>query len=211
MNDWITQVLAHPELCSMGHLQRRQDNNLGLGWLYYGMARTYRPRHIVCIGSWRGFVPMMFAKGMADNLEGGRVTFIDPSMVDDFWAAPAQVASWFARFGLSNIEHHKMTTQAFVASKVFAGLAPVDLLFVDSMHTKEQARFDHRAFESLLSEQAVVLFHDSVTSRISTLYGEDKKYDYSVCEYMDELKQSGEFQVFDIPVTDGLTLVRRAI
>jgi len=210
MNDWICQVLAHPELCDMGHLQRPQDNNLGLGWLYYGMARTYRPRHVVCIGSWRGFVPMMFAKGMADNLEGGRVTFIDPSMVDDFWEDSAKVRAWFASFGLSNIDHHRMTTQDFVASGAFAGLEPVGLLFVDGMHTKEQACFDHRSFEPLLTEQAVVLFHDSITSRPSTIYGADRSYDYSVCNYMSELKQSGDYQVFDIPVTDGLTLVRRA-
>lgn len=210
MNDWITQVLAQPELCDMGHLQRPEDNNLGLGWLYYGMARTYRPRHVVCIGSWRGFVPMMFAKGMADNLESGRVTFIDPSMVDDFWTEPKRVKDWFSRFNLTNIDHHQLTTQAFVTTQSFANLAPVDLLFVDSMHTKEQASFDHRSFESLLSEEAVVLFHDSVTSKSSTIYGDKNTYEYTVFEYIKELKQSGNFQVFDIPVTDGLTLVRRA-
>lgn len=210
MNDWITQVLAHPELCDMGHLQRPQDNNLGLGWLYYGMARTYRPRHVVCIGSWRGFVPMMFAKGMADNLEGGRVTFIDPSLVDEFWAEPGAVTAWFARFGLNNINHHRMTTQAFIETSPYAELPAVDLLFVDSLHTAEQASFDHRAFLPLLSEQAVVLFHDSITSRESTIYGDDNRYNYSVCDYITTLKQSGEYQVFDIPVTDGLTLVRKA-
>jgi len=30
MNDWISHVLAHPELCDMIHLQRPEDNNLGL-------------------------------------------------------------------------------------------------------------------------------------------------------------------------------------
>ena len=34
MNQWISQVFSHEELLGMGHDQRAEDLNLGLGWLY---------------------------------------------------------------------------------------------------------------------------------------------------------------------------------
>src|SRR4029078_1514743 len=47
MIDWIAKLLSHPELVRMGHGQRAEDNNLGLGWLYYALARALRPATVV--------------------------------------------------------------------------------------------------------------------------------------------------------------------
>ena len=63
LSAWIARVYANPELRRMGHNQRLEDLNLGLGWLYYGFARLVRPARAVVIGSWRGFVPLVIAKG----------------------------------------------------------------------------------------------------------------------------------------------------
>ena len=54
--DWITRLFEHPDLLRMGHHQRAEDQNLGMGWLYYAFGRMIRPRLAVVIGSWRGFV-----------------------------------------------------------------------------------------------------------------------------------------------------------
>ena len=80
--DWITRLFEHPDLLRMGHHQRAEDQNLGMGWLYYAFGRMIRPRLAVVIGSWRGFVPLMIAKALQDNLESGEVVFIDPSLAD---------------------------------------------------------------------------------------------------------------------------------
>ena len=90
----------------MGHNQRAADLNLGLGWLYYGLARVIRPARAVVIGSWRGFVPLIVGRALQDNLEGGEVTFIDPSLVDDFWQDAGAVSRYFARLSVRNIRHH---------------------------------------------------------------------------------------------------------
>ena len=74
------------------------DLNLGMGWLYYGLARLIRPTRVVVIGCWRGFAPLVFGKALADNAEGGTVTFIDPSLIDDTWANPEEVQTWFNRY-----------------------------------------------------------------------------------------------------------------
>ncbi len=207
--DWVSAILANPDLRRMGHAQRAQDGNLGLGWLYYALARVARPKRAVCIGSWRGFVPIVLGQALRDNGEGGRLTFIDPSLVDDFWADAQRTREWFASFGLDNVEHHRLTTQQFVGSEANRALGEIGLLFVDGYHTAEQARFDHQAFVDRLADDAFVLFHDSIRPRSSKMYGEERRYTHDVYEYMDELKRRPELQVMDFPADSGVTLVRR--
>lgn len=194
----------------MGHHQRLDDLNLGFGWLYYGLARLVRPSVIVVIGSWRGFSPLVFGKAMADNLEEGRVIFIDPSLVDDFWKNPEAVSAHFGDHGVRNIQHFLMTTQQFVTSEAYRELRHVDLLFVDGYHTAKQAKFDYEAFAPLLSEKSLALFHDSCSDRVSKIYGADNAYQYSVRDYVSELKRDRSLQVFDLPLAQGVTLVRKA-
>ena len=43
MQDWIDNLFQEPKLLRMGHSQRLDDLNLGLGWLYYGLVRIARP------------------------------------------------------------------------------------------------------------------------------------------------------------------------
>ena len=43
MKDWIAKLLDYRDLAGMGHLQRVEDANLGLGWIYYGLAPSHPP------------------------------------------------------------------------------------------------------------------------------------------------------------------------
>jgi predicted O-methyltransferase YrrM len=209
MKQWVEQLLSDPDMAKMGHGQRVEDANLGLGWIYYALARALRPARAVVIGSWRGFVPLVIAKALSDNVEGGEVTFIDPSMVDDFWREPARVDAHFRSHGVGNIRHHRATTQEFVASNTYSSLGPVGLLFIDGMHTAGQARFDYESFRDKLTPDALVLFHDSVSIETSRMYGKDRPYERTVKEYIDSLRGDASLQVLDLPVAGGLTLLRR--
>jgi len=208
MKDWIANVLSHPELTRMGHHQRVEDANLGLGWIYYGLARSLRPATVVVIGSWRGFAPLMFAKALTDNTEGGEVIFIDPSLVDDFWRDAENVRDWFAGFGIHNVRHYRMTTQEFTATEDYRALANAGIVFVDGHHSLEQVSIDYDAFRSRLAPDGVMLFHDSLRVRTSDIYGKDKVYLQQVRTFVDELQKIPGVQVFDLPCGDGLTLVR---
>ena len=208
-SDWLGRILGHAELRAMGHGQRLEDANLGLGWLYYALARIERPPHAVCIGSWRGFVPIVLAQALRDNGEGGRVTFIDPSLADDFWADPERTRAWFAGFGLDNVDHHRLTTQQYVETAEHRSGSPVSMLFVDGYHSAEQARFDHEAFASRLTKDAVVLFHDSIRPKTSMIYGEDNPYVHTAHLYIDELQRRADLQVMDFTLDSGVTIVRR--
>jgi predicted O-methyltransferase YrrM len=208
--DWIEKILLQKDLHGMGHGQLPESLNLGLGWLYYALARLVRPARVVCIGSWRGFVPIVLGHALKHNGESGRITFVDPSLVDDFWMEPQRTRAWFESFGLENIEHHCLTTQEFVNTAAYQALGPVGLLFIDGYHTAEQARFDHEAFAGQLTRDSYVFFHDSIRPRLSTMYGEDKHYTHTVRLYINELKRRPELQVIDFPFGAGVSLVRRA-
>jgi len=206
---WIARLYANPELLRMGHNQRAEDLNLGLGWIYYGIARLVRPRQAVVIGSWRGFVPLVIAKACQDNVEHCDVHFIDPSLADDFWTNPAATQAHFRSFGLDNVRHHLHTTQEFVATPAYAALDDIGLLFIDGYHTAEQARFDYRAFADRLAPRGIVLFHDSMILKASGIYGPDRRYDVDVKHFMDELRQDPGLQLLDLPFGTGLTVLRK--
>lgn len=208
LTGWIRQLFDEPLLTAMGHAQRTDDLNLGLGWIYYGLARVARPERIVVIGSYRGFAPMVFARALADNGEGGRVTFIDPSLADDFWSDPALVQAHFAAYGLHNIDHHCMTTQDFAQSAAYRELGDVGILLVDGYHTEEQARFDHQTFAPLLGGTGYALFHDSVRDRLSGIYDRNNPYLHTVKLYMDVLRCDPAWEVLTLPFGDGLCMVR---
>jgi predicted O-methyltransferase YrrM len=209
MKEWIHALFENRDLLRMGHHQREEDANLGLGWLYYALARILRPTTVVVIGSFRGFVPLIFSKALADNSEGGQVLFIDPSLVDDFWKNPPAVEQFFRGFGADNIEHFLMTTQQFVMSEKYRSLGEVGIVFIDGYHSEDQARFDYEAFQDHLSAEGIILFHDSVRIRTSRMYGPDRLYEHRVKCFVDTLKQDSSLQILQLPFGDGITLVRK--
>jgi predicted O-methyltransferase YrrM len=210
LTGWIAGLFSEPALTGMGHAQRKDNLDLGLGWIYYGLARLARPQRIVVIGSYRGFAPMVFARALADNAEGGRVAFIDPSMVDDFWKDADRVKAHFSAHGLDNVDHHCATTQEFIDSPAWRELREVGIVLVDGYHSEEHARFDHNAFLPLLAAGGYVLFHDSVRERVSRIYGEDQPYLHTVKRYIDSLRADPAWEVLELPFGDGLCIVRRA-
>lgn len=210
MQEWIAQLYENEELLRMGHCQQRETLNLGMGWMYYGLARLYDPKKVVVIGSWRGFVPLIFGKALHDNSSGGQVYFIDPSAVDDFWKKPQLVQEHFQNYGISNIEHSQMTTQEFVNSETYSSLSDIDIVFIDGLHTEEQARFDFEAFEHKTSENSIFVFHDSISISTTTwLYGTENAYERRVIDFIDKLKQDKSLQILDFPFAKGLTFVRK--
>ncbi len=208
MDTYLRELFADPEMLRMGHAQRLADHNLGLGWIYYAFGRLIRPARAVVVGSYRGFVPSVIAKSLQDNMEGGEVWFIDPSLVDDFWKVPARVTETFQRLGTPNVRHYPHTTQEFVATEAYAGLSGVGLVMIDGYHSAEQARFDYLAFVDKLSADAIVLFHDSTQQRTSSFYGDDRKYEHTVCLLMERLTRTPGLEVFTLPFASGLTLVK---
>ncbi|MGZ8218528.1 class I SAM-dependent methyltransferase [Methylomagnum sp.] len=208
MEDFIRKLFVDPNMLRMGHHQRAEDMNLGLGWLYYSMVRIIRPEQVVVIGSYRGFVPLIMAKALLDNGGAGKVCFIDPSLADGFWMDAEAVRRHFIAYGISNVLHHRCTTQEFITTESYSALSEVGLLMVDGYHTAEQARFDYLAFLEKLSDAAVVMFHDSIYPRHSPIYDRENPYRHTVYQFMERLRETPGIDLFSLPFDSGLTLVR---
>ena len=209
MYDWIEKLYQDKDMLRMGHCQSLEDLNLGMGWLYYALARLIKTQTIVIIGSWRGFSPIIFAKALSDNAGGGVVHFIDPSLADDFWKDANKVNGHFKSYDADNIQHYLMTTQEFVESDTYNTLNEVGIVFIDGLHTKEQAKFDYDAFNDKISANGIFLFHDSIRMMWNKkIYKPDIQYQKDVKIFMDELKTNTTLQVLDLPFASGLTLVR---
>lgn len=208
MSDFVKRLFSNPDMLGMGHHQRLADHNLGLGEIYHALARLLRPSTAVVIGSWRGFAPAVIANALRENGEGGGVVFIDPSFVDDFWMEAGKVAAHFRDLGTPNVRHFCCTTQEFVATEAYAELRDIGLLMIDGLHTAEQARFDYLAFLDKLTDQAVTVFHDSVQRRRGRIYGEEVRYEYTVCLLMERLRNDPGLELFTLPFDSGATFVR---
>lgn len=193
----------------MGHAQRAEARCLGLGWIYDGLARVSRPRTALVIGSWRGFVPLVLSRALKDNGDGGEVTFVDPSLVDDFWRDSSSVADWFARFGAGNIRHFPSTSQEFASGAGYAALESLDLAFIDGYHALEQVRFDFEICMRKLAPGGWILLHDSLRVRDSGIYGHGRSYRQEVRLFVDELRGDGTLELLDLPYGDGVTLLRK--
>jgi predicted O-methyltransferase YrrM len=208
MQEFIRQLFSDPQMLRMGHAQRAADLNLGLGWIYYGLARLIRPQIAVVIGSYRGFVPALMARALSENSEQGRVVFIDPSYADEFWKDPARVQEHFKALGVNNVHHFCQTTQEFALGADYAALGSVGLLMVDGYHSAEQARFDYLTFLPKLSSDSAAIFHDTLRERTSTFYGAERAYQHTVCHLMERLRTLAGVEVLTLPFGAGATLVR---
>jgi hypothetical protein len=154
-------------------------------------------------------VPLLLGRAHADNLEGGEVWFIDPSLVDDQWKDEARVRAWFSERGVPGVRHFLATTQEFTRTETYRAMGEVGLLFVDGYHTAEQARFDHEAFAERMAPGSIACFHDSISTGTSGVYGPERAYHRTVRDYMLSLAADPRWQVLDLPFEFGLSLVRR--
>ena len=103
-----------------------------------------------------------------------------------------------------------MTTQNFVTTNDYRALDEIGLLFIDSRHTKEQAKIDYEAFDRKLASRGIVLLHDSMVMRDDKVYGADNAYLMTVKLFVDELKSDASLQLLDLPFgSTGLTLLRK--
>src|SRR5262245_10673322 len=111
----IADVLRHAR--PLGHYEDPAELNLGFGFLYYGLVRTLRPRHVVVVGSGYGFSVVCLALGLKDNGKGA-LSFVDPSYSlvkngplktvggNSQWDDAQMVRAHFTRFGVADLITH---------------------------------------------------------------------------------------------------------
>ena len=200
----------------LGHNEDAATLNLGFGFLYYGLVRALRPKHVVVIGSGYGFSVACLALAMKDNDNGGLLSFVDPSysaFKDGLlrtvggtaqWDDPDKVRAHFTRFGVQDcVRHFKMTSEAFFAGYADRGLPAIDLAFVDGNHSYADVRHDFLAVVRNARRNAYLLLHDT------NIYVRELVGHAGVKRWLRRIAHHPEaFEVVDFPFSSGVAIVR---
>jgi hypothetical protein len=182
-----------------------RSGNLGLGYLYYGVARCYLPKLALCVGSGYGFTFILVARGVQENRNGGRVICVDrgDGPEDSPWGGvgywnrpiPEILAEFEGRYGLTNIEFRRESVEETFNALEERG-ERVGMFVHDADHSLPNVEHDFGRFLKVADVEWVALFHDAVSPEPS-----------GVSPFLENLRGAG-YQVFVFPQPAGLALVR---
>jgi len=197
--------------------------NLGFGWLYYGIVRAFRPRHVLVIGSKRGFSPVCIALAAVHNqghtisriacyqtglesAEPGHVIFVDPSKSVDrgeddhsygegFWDDRVETDLWFQSFGCE-VTHHRVDSDTFFAETE----RQFNVILLDGSHTYDQSKRDIANALRSLSPGGIILMHDvhREVSMLDPMFGSHRAFEEFTSPNVSKLL---------IPVFPGLGII----
>jgi predicted O-methyltransferase YrrM len=213
----------HPEMLRdilrfakpLGHYENRQNLNLGFGFIYYGVARALRPKHVLVIGSGYGFSVVCLALALKDNSQG-QLTFIDPSysVLKDGpfktvggrgrWTEADAVKTHFRRFGVEDIvSHYKLRSDEFFPQYDSFSLPPLDLAFIDGSHTFKDVRYDFSQVMEYSRKNTYIFLHDT------NIYLRELFKQAGVKKWLKFLRENDlAFEVVNFPFSSGVALVR---
>ncbi len=209
----LRAILDHAK--PLGHNEEANNLNLGFGFLYYGLVRVLRPRHVLVIGSGYGFSVACLALGLKDNA-CGRLNFVDPSYSmlkhgpfrtiggTSQWDDAQKVQAHFRRFGVERlITHYKLTSAEFFAGYAEHGLPEIDLAFIDGNHAYADVRHDFLATLHHAHRNSYILLHDT------HIYVRELVRHAGVKRWLKVIAREQErFEVVDFPFSSGVALVR---
>jgi Methyltransferase domain len=209
----LRRIFLHAK--PLGHHQEPHTLNLGFGFLYYGLVRALRPRHIVVIGSGFGFSVVCLALALKDNGRG-TLSFVDPSYsllkhgplrtVGGVaqWDDPEKVRAHFAGFGVDGqVTHYKSTSAEFFAAYDEHGLPDIDLAFIDGSHAYADVRHDFLTVLRHTHANSYMLLHDT------NIYMRELVGHAGVKRWLRLIgRERDRFEVIDFPFSSGVALIR---
>lgn len=209
----LRTILDHAR--PLGHNEEPSNLNLGFGFLYYGLVRALRPRHVVVIGSGFGFSVVCLALGLKDNGDGN-LSFVDPSYSvlkhgplrtvggTSQWDDPQKVKAHFRRFGVERVvTHYKLTSEQFFTDYARRGLPKIDLAFIDGSHSYADVRHDFLAALRHSRRNSYLLLHDT------NIYMRELVRHAGVKRWLRRIAvEKKHFEVVDFPFSSGVALVR---
>jgi len=198
-----------------GHYENRQNLNLGFGFMYYGVARALRPKHVVVIGSGYGFSVVCLALALRDNGQG-QLTFIDPSysVLKDGpfktvggrgqWSEGEAVRTHFQRFNVDDIvTHYRLRSDEFFPRYDSFSLPPIDIAFIDGSHTYKDVRYDFSQVLEQARKNTYIFLHDT------NIYIRELLQHAGVKKWLKFLRRNDRaFEVVNFPFSSGVALVR---
>ncbi|QJR09542.1 hypothetical protein DSM104443_00591 [Usitatibacter rugosus] len=209
----LGSILRHAR--PLGHNEDASNLNLGFGFVYYGLVRALRPKHIVVIGSGFGFSVVCLALGLKDN-GVGQLSFVDPSYSflkdgllrtvggTDQWNEPDRVREHYARFGVEEwVRHYKMTSAEFFSLYRGRNLPAIDIAFIDGNHSYEDVQHDFVETVRNSHRDTYMLLHDT------NIYVRELVRHAGVKRWLKRVGTDRKaFEIVDFPFASGVALVR---
>lgn len=204
----ISKMLIDAYNGDEGHNVNFTQYFLGFGLIHYAFVRNLKPKHILCIGSRKGFIPATIALACKDN-GIGHVDFVDagygPEEPTKHWSG---VGFWkqedskkhFAQIGVSSyITTHVMTTSVY-AKKYHE--KRYQYIYIDGDHSYEGVKQDFSLFWPRLTRGGFMVFHDVVAK------GYLDKGLFGVWKLWKEIKNKHAI-IFPFPKDSGLGIVQK--
>lgn len=211
------------------------DLHMGDGNIVYSIILHMRAKNCVCIGSGGGFIPRIMTQARIDLhhqgiLDGnpdynwgdiGATYLVDPC---NGIGGPSDVSdeeSFFRKHFCPRFIK-ETSENAYYNFFVPQGIK-IDVLFVDGDHTYEGVKKDFDLYSTLLSENGVIIIHDTDEKyEESLIVSEDTKKDYFKFDgpgkLMKELQESNEWNLINLfnfgiiktkPSSSGITIINR--
>ncbi len=189
----------------IGQGVEEDDSYLGLGLIHYSFIRMFKPKRVLCVGSYRGFVPVICALACQDNKKG-IVDFVDagldlstihPTFGDGYWKK-TNPAKHFRRIVKSRyLKTHVMTTKDFEKKFPNRGYG---YIYIDGDHTYEGVKADFKFFWPGLEKGGLMAFHD--------ILGKGDKIKFGVKKFWRELPDKNKI-VIPHPTVSGLGILQK--
>ncbi len=198
-----------------GHNEKVKELNLGFGFIYYGLVRALRPKHVLVIGSGYGFSVVCLALGLKDNTRG-KLSFVDPaySLLKNgplitvggrgIWTDESSVKAHFEHFGVENlVTHYKVRNDEFFPAYQNLNLPGIDLAFIDGSHAYKDVKYDFLEVLKQSHKNTYIFLHDT------NIYLRELIKHAGVKKWLKFIKgQEENFEVIDFPFSSGVALVR---
>jgi hypothetical protein len=212
-NTMMHEIFQHAK--PLGHNEDSKNLNLGFGFLYYGLVRALRPKHIVVIGSGFGFSVVCLALGIKDN-DSGALTFVDPaySLLKDGplktvggngkWNDPEKVTEHFKKFQVENIvTHYQYRSDQFFRFYEALHLPEIDVAFIDGNHSYRNVKYDFLNTLRHSHKNTYIFLHDT------NIYIRELIRHAGVKRWLNVLKlEEALFEIVNFPFSSGVALIR---
>jgi len=211
------------------------DLHMGDGIVVYSMIQHMRAKNCVCIGSGGGYIPRIITQARLDLhqqgiFEGNRdynwgdigSTYVvdacngiggpnDLENEDSFYRT-----HFYPRFIKSTSE--EAYYDFFVRQDI-----KIDFLFIDGDHTYEGVKLDFDLYSNILSDNGVIMIHDTDEKYEETLIvSEDSKKDYhkfnGPAKFVKDLQENPTWNLINLfnfrilmdkPSSSGITIINR--
>jgi len=183
---------------------------LGFGLLHYSLVRNTRPKRILCVGSRKGYIPVLLALACKDN-NYGQVDFVDAGFDESdtgknwsgvgFWKK-VDPQDHFGHLGVESfITTHVMTTAAYARKNA---RKKYQYIYIDGDHSYEGAKLDYSLFWPPLEKGGFMSFHDVVAK------GKLDGGTFGVGKLWQEIGRTHKKQLlFPFPKDSGLGLIQK--